>query len=662
MPRIESDAQQRRRLAAARRLQTGGHFSGHPGVDARIVVAVSQQGRRVAQAVAHLVIAAHREQARKARRVRDRAELLDVRHPVAGGLGANRIEHADLHHRGAEQFGAGRNGAAGEHTARRGPHGRHVFGRGIALAGEILGAGDQVQPGVGLVGHAPRVVPLLAVLAAAAHMGDGVNAAAFEPGHAQRRKRRVYRDAVGPVSVHDGRVAAVEFDIGAVEYGQGHFDPVVGGDAHFAGDKAGHRVEGAAGEQAVVGELPGVGVEAVANAAANPRAFIHAQTAQGRRHRGHVSRAAARRGQTLNSGPGRLAQHPADAVFPGVDVQGIAGRGHALQHPVAGRDHHLCRGDIRFEQRSAQHFEARRALRREQIQRVTGHREVADQIGLAADSTPIYGRRVQGRQRRAKQGEFVVVAVFDFQHGVIGTGGDDDAGKIRLQQRQGIGDAAGGDHRVIGRVRAESVQAHRGLLVHFRIRRVVRQGAAATVVKPRAVQGPLRAVVGGFDTIDGRIQRPARGDFEDVVGGLFRAALRESVDQMPPVPGGLINRQGIVRFALGAQGLRIDQHPRLGAPGALVVELFDIFTGLVAQIEHVAIVQLFDPGGAKRRAAIEFDQALEQGAAIRQRGQNPLGVGRLPSKPGQDLGVGVIFEIPVGVLDLDPPMRLDNVV
>ena len=252
--------------------------------------------------------------------------------------------------------------------------------------------------------------------------------------------------------------------------------------------------------------------------------------------------------------------------------------------------------------------------------------------------------------------------MFDFQHGVIGAGGDDDAGKIRLQQRQGIRDAEGRDHRIIGRVRAESVKAHRGLLVYLCVRRVVRQGAAATVVKPRAVQSPLRAVVGGFDTADGRIQRPARGDFEDVVGGLFRAALRESVDQMPPIPGGLINRQGIVRFALGAQGLRIDQHPRFGAPGALVVELFDIFTGLAAQIEHIAVVQFFDPGGAKRRAAIEFDQTLEQGAAIRQRGQNPLGVGRLPSKPGQDLGVGVIFEIPVGVLDLAPPMRLDNVV
>ena len=84
--------------------------------------------------------------------------------------------------------------------------------RGVLVRDQPFGAGDRVVPGVRLGRLVAGLVPVLTVLAAAAHVRDGKHAAAVEPGQKGRPVERRLRDAVGAVAIEDGRIAAVELD------------------------------------------------------------------------------------------------------------------------------------------------------------------------------------------------------------------------------------------------------------------------------------------------------------------------------------------------------------------------------------------------------------------------------------------------------------------
>ena len=84
--------------------------------------------------------------------------------------------------------------------------------RGPALGDQVLGAVDAVAPGVGLGQLHAGQVPVLAELAAAAHVGHREDAAEVEPGQHAGDEAGVEVDAVGAVGVQIERRGPVALD------------------------------------------------------------------------------------------------------------------------------------------------------------------------------------------------------------------------------------------------------------------------------------------------------------------------------------------------------------------------------------------------------------------------------------------------------------------
>src|SRR5947209_7832895 len=83
-------------------------------------------------------------------------------------------------------------------------------GRGVLVREEPLGGGDEVVEDLLLVELRPGLMPLLAVLAAAAHVRRGIDEALFEQGKAQRVEAGRRVDVEAAVAVEQCGVVAVE--------------------------------------------------------------------------------------------------------------------------------------------------------------------------------------------------------------------------------------------------------------------------------------------------------------------------------------------------------------------------------------------------------------------------------------------------------------------
>src|SRR3954471_17939740 len=104
-------------------------------------------------------------------------------------------------------------------------------------------AAMKVLPGVGLGRLVARLVPVVAVDAAAANVRHRVDAAALEPREPRRRVVRLLQKAVRAVAVEQRRIGAVELDVGAMDDGERHLGAVVTRHLHFGDDQALGRVE-----------------------------------------------------------------------------------------------------------------------------------------------------------------------------------------------------------------------------------------------------------------------------------------------------------------------------------------------------------------------------------------------------------------------------------
>ena len=238
------------------RLQPRRHLGHVERRDARIGDAGGEQHRGIGGAVLHRLITVD-----------------PLERPIAGGIGdgapfglfavavlldhvAQRVRPADpVDHRG-EQIRPLGHGASDRDAARRTSADGEMLRRGVFLGDEFFAHGDQIAPGVRLVGELSGLVPFAAVFAAAAHIGVTDDGAGVDQRQgASGEGRRVGRRAVGAVGGNPGRRAAIVLQAFAVNQGVRNFDAVLGGGEEALG-LVGADVDGGFRRDAGVGELP----------------------------------------------------------------------------------------------------------------------------------------------------------------------------------------------------------------------------------------------------------------------------------------------------------------------------------------------------------------------------------------------------------------------
>ena len=182
------------------------HLAGVQRIHASVAVEDGEQRRRVADPLAHVVV---RRVGVAASRTRSASSAVAVlvgpgrAEPELARSGPCRA--AARRRRRRVQLGSLRQRRADEQSAVRAAGDRELLGRRPAVRDQLLGRGVEVVEDVLLVAEHPVAVPVLALLAAAAQVGDGVDAAGLDPGQDRRGVRRGQRDAEAAVAVQDGR-------------------------------------------------------------------------------------------------------------------------------------------------------------------------------------------------------------------------------------------------------------------------------------------------------------------------------------------------------------------------------------------------------------------------------------------------------------------------
>ena len=80
----------------------------------------------------------------------------------------------------------------------------------VFLIDQILGGGREIIEDVLLFGEVPGLVPFFAELAAAAHVGHDIDAAAIEPEPPGEIEGRRHADAVTAVAIKQRRIVSVQ--------------------------------------------------------------------------------------------------------------------------------------------------------------------------------------------------------------------------------------------------------------------------------------------------------------------------------------------------------------------------------------------------------------------------------------------------------------------
>src|SRR5438477_1520862 len=113
-------------------------------------------------------------------------------------------------------------------TAGGGAGGDDAAWPGQTYLGDMLGYGDVIRERGPLVGEPAGIVPRVALLAAAADVGDGIDEPAVHQRQPLRAELRMLGVAIGAVAVQPDRRRAVELDVLAVEDGDGHAGAILG--------------------------------------------------------------------------------------------------------------------------------------------------------------------------------------------------------------------------------------------------------------------------------------------------------------------------------------------------------------------------------------------------------------------------------------------------
>src|SRR5215510_4732570 len=203
------DADQHGRRAALFLLDRRGVFERVRGDHAVVVVGGGDQRRRVFRLFDVVQ-----------RRVRvKRLELLGfVRRSVIGDpvpadgelVEAQHVHHAHGRQRNFEKLGPLVQHRADQQPAVRPDLNRQFLRRRVFVGDQPFGGGDEIVEDVLFFQLHPGLVPLLAVFAAAAQVGGGVDEAVFEHRYAQRAERRGHRYVEPAIAVEQRRIIAVE--------------------------------------------------------------------------------------------------------------------------------------------------------------------------------------------------------------------------------------------------------------------------------------------------------------------------------------------------------------------------------------------------------------------------------------------------------------------
>src|ERR1051325_8604971 len=143
-------------------------------------------------------------------RIAHRAVLGRVEEPVRAQLRSQHVVDADLRHHDAGEVRVLRELGAHQQAAIAPTHDGQAIGRRVAPVHERLRAGGEVVEHVLLGQELARLVPCVAVLAAAADVRHRVDAALLDPEHAAGLEIGLHADAVAAVAVEEERCLAVE--------------------------------------------------------------------------------------------------------------------------------------------------------------------------------------------------------------------------------------------------------------------------------------------------------------------------------------------------------------------------------------------------------------------------------------------------------------------
>src|SRR6476646_7607924 len=154
--------------------------------------------------------------------VLDSAEFGDVRRAIDLEFGAKIVGHAHVVERRAKEVRALGDGATDGDSPRTSAFARQMLRRGELVVDQILSAGDEVGNGVELRGLAAAVMPILAILAAAADMSDRNHTTALQPRERRWIEAGVVSNSVRAVSMQKGGVRAVELESALVNNGERH--------------------------------------------------------------------------------------------------------------------------------------------------------------------------------------------------------------------------------------------------------------------------------------------------------------------------------------------------------------------------------------------------------------------------------------------------------
>ena len=210
VPRLRVVAQQDGVVRPVLRLHQRRHLAGVERRHAGVAVAREIQGGRVVAALDHVVVRRVGVDVRELLGVVARAVL---RHPEAGHeelVVAHHVEQRIGADDRPEQVGPLVRDRADEEAAVAAAADGEVLRARVAGLDQVLGRGDEVVEDVLLVGEHPGLVPLLAELAAAAHVRQREDAAGPQPGGGEGREARRLAQVEAAVAGQQGRVPAVE--------------------------------------------------------------------------------------------------------------------------------------------------------------------------------------------------------------------------------------------------------------------------------------------------------------------------------------------------------------------------------------------------------------------------------------------------------------------
>jgi len=547
---------------------------------------------------------------------------------------AQHVHHADCRKRCGKQLRALVGHGTDQQSAIRATVDAEVFAGGDALLDQVLSRADEVVEHILLAQFRTGLVPVTTILAAAAEVGDRVDAAGFHPRQVRHREVRRQRDVEAAVAIQQRRRRSIRHHIlamgdehrhtGAVFRGVEHLahGEVLGIEIHFglAPDLAfatGHvvAVQGCRAVEAGVAVeglgLLGLAAETAGRADPGKRDFAHQAAVQG--------------------------VHPnrTFGIFQIAGDEVPADMTDALQHVFAlGNELHPRIRRIQVDRDQA-------VLRRT-IVGIEEHAPVK-----VADETVVVGELIdQHRDLRVRVGQIlpcnpiaVVGAVKHRDHQevavVADAGGKAPLGLVRALV----------DQRVIGLGVTETVVVN--LLVQvqrleFRFRVGFR---IATVVEAAAVRAPRhRGELQPFQLIG---QQFTRGDVDHAPAAPVRAAVLDAVGQAAAV-----RRRHPLGKAYGTvlgPLVRIDQHPRLGVEAVLNVQHRLVLQPVVAaeeimlaaldrQAETLVVPQRFQPLGKVPTGRQGFEVGVGDGILRRDPFGDLRGFAHVVFKPAVGIG------------------------